>query len=94
MTDLFDLKNVEDLPEKIRDYVKEKEPKQTVYTMIVELFKIAKRPLTLSEIIVGLYRKYNKQITYPHCSTQMLVFSYKSKYKIKKLNATFYKYEE
>ena len=92
MTDLFDLKNVEDLPEKVRGYVKEKEPKQTLYTMIVELFKIAKRPLTLSEIIVGLYRKYNKKINYRYCCTQMLVFSYKSKYKIKKLNSTFYKY--
>lgn len=94
MTDLFDLKNVEDLPEKIRDYVKEKEPKQTLYTMIVELFKIAKRPLTISEIMVGLYRKYNKQIKYNSCSVQMLLFSYKSKNKIKKLNSTFYKYEE
>ena len=93
MTDLFDLKNTEDLPEKLREYVKEKE-KKPLCTMVCELFKIAKRPLSVAEIVVALYRKFNYEIKYSYCTIKMLAFSRNPKNHIKKISSIFYEYEE
>ena len=52
MKDIFDCKNIDDLPPKLKKDV------ESPINLILELFKI-KPVLTEQEIIVGLYRKYN-----------------------------------
>lgn len=55
MKDIFDLNNLNDLPEDIRDGLKL--PGQTTYDKILSLFR-EKTTLSISEIQVGYYRKY------------------------------------
>jgi hypothetical protein len=55
----FDLGYREDLPDEIKNNLKDmKKIKITVISMIMELFKI-KNTLSVDEIIVGLFRKFN-----------------------------------
>lgn len=54
MTDIFDLTNVDDIP----DEVKEGIVVDIVATRILELFKIARRDLSIDEITVAYYRKF------------------------------------
>ena len=57
MSDIFDLSNVDDIP----DEVKEGIVVDVVATRILELFKIAKRPLSIDEITVAYYRKFKDE---------------------------------
>ena len=54
MSDIFDLTNVNDIPEEIKEGI----VIDVVATRILELFKIANRPLSIDEITVGYYRKF------------------------------------
>lgn len=57
MTDIFDLTNVDDIP----DEVKEGIVVDIVATRILELFKIARRDLSIDEITVAYYRKFKDE---------------------------------
>lgn len=54
MSDIFDTKNLNDIPSDISSEIK----KYDYANRIVELFKIAKRPLTPDEVTVAHFRKY------------------------------------
>ena len=56
MADIFDLTNLDDLSATCKKKLLSK--KAYYYTLVYELFKI-KETLTVNEIIVGLYRKFN-----------------------------------
>ncbi len=54
MKDIFDLTNVDDIPEDVK-----KDISVDVFaTRIITLFELAKRELSIDEITVGYYRKY------------------------------------
>ena len=57
MADIFDLTNVDDIP----DEVKEGIVVDIVATRILELFKIARRDLSIDEITVAYYRKFKDE---------------------------------
>lgn len=57
MNDLFDLTNVEDLPEKIKSDINV----DLFAKRIVDLFELAQRDLSIDEITVAYYRKYNEE---------------------------------
>ena len=57
MTDIFDLSNVDDIPEEVKEGI----IVDVVATRILELFKIAKRPLSIDEITVAYYRKFKDE---------------------------------
>lgn len=59
MNDIFEI--TEDLPDEVKSNLVGIE-KNRVDNLLIDLLTIAKRPLTLDELIVGLYRKYNVQI--------------------------------
>ncbi len=54
MSDLFDVFNLSDIPVEIGDIKKD-----SFANDIVELFKIAKRELSVDEVTVGYYRKFS-----------------------------------
>lgn len=56
--DLFDIQNIEDVPVSIQKELKARR-KSSMETKIMELFNIAQRQLTIDEIVVALYRKFN-----------------------------------
>ena len=57
MTDLFDLTNIDDLPEEIQEDINI----DMFAKRIIELFSIAKRDLSIDEITVAYYRKYRTE---------------------------------
>lgn len=59
MTDIFEI--TDDLPNEVKSNLACLE-KNRIDNLLIDLLTIAKRPLTLNELIVGLYRKYNVQI--------------------------------
>ena len=66
--DIFDTKNTDDLPEQLQ-----KEVTKEFDNNIIELFKIAGRPLHINEVTVAYYRKYGiektkRQITIKLCN--------------------------
>ena len=66
--DIFDVKNTEDLPEQLQKAVTKE-----FGNNIIELFKIAERPLHINEVTVAYYRKYGiektkRQITIKLCN--------------------------
>lgn len=66
--DIFDIKNIDDLPEQLQEAVKKEFDNN-----IIELFKIAERPLHINEVTVAYYRKYGiektkRQITIKLCN--------------------------
>ena len=66
--DIFDTKNTDDLPEQLQ-----KEVTKEFDNNIIELFKIAERPLHINEVTVAYYRKYGtektkRQITIKLCN--------------------------
>lgn len=66
--DIFDIRNTDDLPEHLQEAVKKEFDNN-----IIELFKIAKRPLHINEVTVAYYRKYGiektkRQITIKLCN--------------------------
>lgn len=91
MTDLFDITNVDDLPEKIKNSVSVQTGKRrnTVESKIMELFSIAKRPLTRNEILAGLYRQFNHIIDRQKL-TIVLSRAVKVNKTIKPLNGTLF----
>ena len=56
-TDVFDIKNIDDLPE---DVLEEIGLSVSFTSKLVMLFRIANRPLTLNELTVGYYRRFNE----------------------------------
>ena len=61
--DLFDLTNVDDLPEGLKEAITARRGNETTSKFLEELselFTLARRPLTISELLVAFYRKYNK----------------------------------
>jgi hypothetical protein len=66
--DIFDIRNTDDLPEQLQKAVKKEFDNN-----IIELFKIAERPLHINEVTVAYYRKYGiektkRQITIKLCN--------------------------
>lgn len=66
--DIFDIRNTDDLPEQLQEAVKKEFDNN-----IIELFKIAERPLHINEVTVAYYRKYGiektkRQITIKLCN--------------------------
>lgn len=55
--DIFDIKNIDDLPE---DVLEEIGLSVSFTSKLVTLFKLANRPLTINELTVGFYRKFNE----------------------------------
>ena len=62
-TNIFDLTQLDDLPEEVRDHlVNKKLYGQT--KQVYELFGEGRySPLSFDELIVGFYRRYNKELT-------------------------------
>lgn len=58
--ELFDIFNLDDLPEDMKREVESKRMDE-FERKILELFELAKRPLSIDEVMVGLYRKYGVQ---------------------------------
>lgn len=63
-TQIFDTYNVDDLPKELQEVIKT----DSFESRIIELFKIANRPLHINEITAAYWRKYGevktkKQIT-------------------------------
>ena len=56
MSDLFDLCNIEDIPEEIKIELN----KDPFADHIIELFDIAKRELSVDQVTVGYYRRFNE----------------------------------
>lgn len=61
MTNIFDLTNTTDLPQKIRVGLAKRTPTK-FESDICDLFKIAGTPLTIDELTVGYYRKFGGNI--------------------------------
>lgn len=59
MTDIFDVCNVDDIPDEIRNGLNE----VLFAKQILELFDIAKRDLSVDEITVGYFRKFGEAKT-------------------------------
>ncbi|MBR1604777.1 MAG: hypothetical protein IJ660_01565 [Alphaproteobacteria bacterium] len=59
MTDLFDLTNVDDLPEDVRKDINV----DLFAKRIIDLFELAQRDLSIDEITVAYYRKYSAEDT-------------------------------
>lgn len=57
---LFDMFNLDDLPEDMKKEVVSKRMDE-FERKILELFELAKRPLLIDEVMVGLYRGYGIQ---------------------------------
>lgn len=62
MTDIFDLKNLDDLDNEVISNLSLKCLCPTMPEKVLALFKI-KKTLCTNEIIVGYYRKYNQHFT-------------------------------
>lgn len=91
--DIFDLTNLSDLPEEIKAFaaVKERKKKADEYAeQISKLFAIAKRPLTLSEMIVGLYRQFNVKIRRKALTMKLFYMSRVKNPDIKPINTLQY----
>lgn len=59
MADIFDLTNMNDLPEEIKDGINV----DAYATRILSLFELAQRELSIDEITVAYYRKYKTEDT-------------------------------
>ena len=59
MINIFEI--TDDLPDVLKSELTG--VKETKIARLIALLKIANRPLTLNEIIIGYYRKYNEVIT-------------------------------
>ena len=57
---LFDIFNLDDLPDEMKREVENKRMDE-FERKILELFELAKRPLLIDEVMVGLYRGYGIQ---------------------------------
>ncbi len=65
MKNLFDLENVDDLPDNVKNSLERKPMKQRetkLESEVMSLFKL-KGELSLKEISVGMFRKYEKEMT-------------------------------
>lgn len=55
--DIFDFKDLSDVPESLRSFkINGRTPK------LIELFKLANSPLTVSQILIAYYRKYGVEL--------------------------------
>lgn len=59
MSDIFDVCNVEDIPDEIKNGLNE----VLFAKQILELFDIAKRDLSVDEVTVGYFRKFGEPKT-------------------------------
>ena len=59
MNDIFDLKNLTDLPADIRGQLGATK-RDELETELIGLLRVAGRDLTLDEVMVGYYRQYKK----------------------------------
>lgn len=59
MTDIFEITN--DLPDEIKANLTSLK-KTNIDKLVIGLLAFAKRPLTINELVVGLYRKHEMQI--------------------------------
>lgn len=83
--DIFDTKNTADLPEQLQ-----KEVTKEFDNNIIELFKIAKRPLHINEVTVAYYRKYGIKKTKRQIITKLYNMSRQINPKIIKYNKKGY----
>lgn len=83
--DIFDTKNTDDLPEQLQ-----KEVTKEFDNNIIELFKIAERPLHIDEVTVAYYRKYGIKKTKRQIMTKLYNMSRQINPKIIKYNKKDY----
>lgn len=83
--DIFDTKNTDDLPEQLQ-----KEVTKEFDNNIIELFKIAQRPLHIDEVTVAYYRKYGIKKTKRQIMTKLYNMSRQINPKIIKYNKKGY----
>lgn len=83
--DIFDVKNTADLPEQLQ-----KEVIKEFDNNIIELFKIAERPLHIDEVTVAYYRKYGIKKTKRQIMTKLYNMSRQINPKIIKYNKKGY----
>lgn len=62
MTNIFDLTNTTDLPQKLRVGLNQQKTPTEFESNICALFKMAGTDLTIDELTVGYYRKYGGNI--------------------------------
>ena len=72
--DIFDLENVNDLPEDMRPARRD-----TKAERILKLFEIANKPLSNAQLAVGFYRKYGEKINRSNLSAYLLHLSRRMK---------------
>lgn len=83
--DIFDIRNTDDLPEQLQEAVKKEFDNN-----IIELFKIAERPLHINEVTVAYYRKYGIKKTKRQIMTKLYNMSRQINPKIIKYNKKGY----
>lgn len=59
MMDIFDLKNLDDVPNEIQQVLQVTKRDQFEHRLI-ELYTLANRPLNLDEVVVGYFRMFNE----------------------------------
>lgn len=72
MTDLFDITNIDDLPEKVKEGINV----DIFATRILELFELAQRDLSIDELTVAYYRKYKDEDTETKSKKQIMAKVY------------------
>ena len=72
MTDIFDMTDLSDIPETIKNDVED-----VVENNIIELFNIAKRKLHIDEVTVAYYRKFGGEFTKTQMRTKLYNMSRK-----------------
>ena len=79
--DIFDIKNIDDIDEITKKYIKTRHRDCKKSMEVLSLFEI-KNILSIDEILVGMYRKYRKIVTRAYIRNKM--FFLKEKGLIKK----------
>ena len=78
MNDIFDIKNVDDIPIEIKN-----ELNNHNYTYnILELFRIANRALSIDEVTIGYYRKFKELKTKTQITSKLYMMAKSNQPKI------------
>lgn len=88
MSNIFDMENIDDLPEDLKGKMRDKKTGLINYQKkVINLFK-EKNILTIDEIIVGLFRLHN--IVKTRISVSSVLFSIQKKELIKRIDSGKY----
>lgn len=82
MSDVFDLRNVSDIP----DEIKKELNTYSLSDRILELFDIAKRNLSVDEVVVAYFRKFNEVKTKKQIMSKLYSMSKTANAKIKSVS--------